>query len=79
MPHSEKRQRLKYQRMFYVRFAVEPVRNPELILPIVRIVKDQAKLLAHKDFSLSALLAVSVTGKENLYPILAKDAEESGG
>jgi hypothetical protein len=58
---------------------VEPVRNPELILPIVRIVKDRAKLLAHKDFLLSALLAVSVMERENLYPILAKNAEESGG
>ena len=38
---SEKKQRLKYQKMFYAKSAKEQVLNPELILLIAQVVKEQ--------------------------------------
>jgi hypothetical protein len=62
--------------MYYVISAMERGLNPGRILRFVRIVKEQVKSLARKDFLLSAPPVVNVVAGENLFPILVKNAED---
>jgi hypothetical protein len=76
---SARKPRLRYPRMSYATFVMEPGLNQELIPPNVRPVKEQDNLHAPKDFLPSARLAAIAREKEKSFPMLVKSAADMGG
>ena len=72
----EKKPSLKYPKMFCVKSAMEQGLNPELIPPIARVAKEQARLHAHKDFLQSARHVAIAVEKEISFLIPVKSAAD---